>query len=57
MIFVKALYNSMDTGLESMQYMPLITPYEFNLNPETGIRENTPWVKVEYKKNHTIISK
>ncbi len=53
-VFVKALYGALDTGLEGAHSMPLLTPYVFEQNPTTGVRINNQWVKVNYNSDFTI---
>ena len=53
-LFVKSLYDAMETGLEGVRTMPLLTPYAFDTNNLTGIRINNQWIKVNYKSNFTI---
>ena len=53
-IFVKSLYGTMETGLEGVLSLPLLTPYAFEANPTSGVRINNQWVKVNYNSNFTI---
>lgn len=54
MVFVKALYGTIETGLEGVHSMPLLTPYTFDINEANGIRTNSQWIKVNYNSNFTI---
>ncbi len=53
-VFVKSLYDTMETGLEGAHSMPLLTPYSFETNPTTGLHINNQWIKVNYNSNFTI---
>ena len=53
-VFVKSLYGTMETGLEGVHSIPLLTPYAFESNPTTGVRINNQWIKVNYNSNFTI---
>ena len=53
-IFVKSLYGTMETALEGVLSLPLLTPYMFEMNPTSGVRVNNQWVKVNYNSNFTI---
>ena len=53
-LFVKALYGAMETGLEGVHSVPLLTPYIFETNEKTGVRINNQWVKVNYNSNFTV---
>ena len=53
-VFVKSLYGTMETGLEGVLSMPLLTPYVFEENNATGVRINSQWIKVNYNSNFTI---
>ena len=53
-VFVKALYNTIETGLEGTLSTPLLSPYAFEQNPTSGIRVNNQWIKVNYNSNFTI---
>lgn len=53
-LFVKALYNTMETGLEGVHSKPLLTPYTFEQNATTGVRTNNQWIKVNYNNDFTI---
>lgn len=53
-IFVKSLYGAMATGLEGAHLKPLLTPYIFEPNAESGVRINNQWIKVNYNSNFTI---
>lgn len=55
-MFVKALYNSMDSGMEGVTVQPLLTPYTFKKDSVSGLRVNSHWVKVRYHSNYTITS-
>ena len=55
-MFVKALYNSMDSGMEGVTVQPLLTPYTFKKDSVSGLRVNSQWVKVRYHSNYTITS-
>ena len=54
MIFVKGLYNSIDTGLEGTEYQPLLTPYKFEADSVSGVRVNTEWIKIVYNNDFSI---
>ena len=53
-VFVKALYNTIETGLEGTLSTHLLSPYAFEQNPTSGIRVNNQWIKVNYNSNFTI---
>ena len=53
-VFVKALYGAMETGLEGAHTKPLLTPYSFEPNSANGLRINNQWIKVNYNSNFTI---
>jgi hypothetical protein len=53
-VFVKSLYGAMESGLEGTHSLPLLTPYAFEGNPQSGIRINKEWIKVNYNSNFTI---
>ena len=53
-IFVKSLYGTMETALEGVLSLPLLTPYMFEMNPTSGVRVNNQRVKVNYNSNFTI---
>lgn len=53
-VFVKSLYGAMESGLEGIHSLPLLTPYAFEGNPQSGIRINKEWIKVNYNSNFTI---
>lgn len=53
-VFVQSLYGTMETGLEGVHSMPLLTPYTFDTNIANGLRINTQWIKVNYNSNFTI---
>ena len=53
-VFVKSLYGAMETGLEGVHQMPLLTPYAFETNGDRQIRINNQWIKVNYNSNFTI---
>ena len=53
-VFVKSLYGTMETGLEGVHAMPLLTPYIFEVDERTGLRINNQWIKVNYNSNFTI---
>ena len=55
-MFVKELYNSMDSGMEGVTVQPLLTPYTFKKDSVSGLRVNSQWVKVRYHSNYTITS-
>ena len=54
MIFVKELYNSIDTGLNGVEFKPLLTSYKFETDSVSGVRVNTEWMKIVYNPNYTI---
>ena len=54
MMFVKELYNSIDTGLEGVEFKPLLTPYKFEVDSVSGVRVNTEWVKIIYNSDFSI---
>jgi len=53
-IFVKALYGDIESGLEGAHYLPLLSPYTFEVESESGLHINSNWVKVNYNSNYTI---
>ena len=53
-VFVSALYGGLETGLEGVLSMPLLTPYVFEVDATSGIRKNNQWVRINYNSNYTI---
>ena len=53
-LFVRGLFESMDTAMEGIRQQPLLTPYRFERSGEGGVRVNGEWVKVMYHSNFTI---
>lgn len=53
-VFVKSLYGTMETGLEGVHSIPLLTPYTFETDATSGLRINNQWIKVNYNSNFTI---
>lgn len=53
-LFVRGLFESMDTAMEGIRQQPLLTPYRFERAVEGGVRVNGEWVKVMYHSNFTI---
>ncbi len=53
-VFVKALYGTIETGLEGVHSKPLLSPYTFEQNATTGVRTNNQWIKVNYNNDFTI---
>lgn len=53
-IFVKALYGDIESGLEGTHYLPLLSPYTFEVDKTSGVHINSNWVKVNYNSNYTI---
>ena len=53
-VFVKSLYGAKETGLEGAHLKPLLSPYSFESNAESGVRINNQWIKVNYNSNFTI---
>ena len=53
-VFIKSLYSAMEEGLAGNHFKPLLTPYTFELDGESGIFVNNQWVKVNYNHNFTI---
>ncbi len=53
-IFIKALYGDIESGLEGAHYLPLLSPYTFEVESESGLHINSNWVKVNYNSNYTI---
>ncbi len=53
-LFVRGLFESMDTAMEGIRQQPLLTPYRFERSGEGGVRVNNEWVKVMYHSNFTI---
>ena len=53
-LFVRGLFESMDTAMEGIRQQPLLTPYRFERSSEGGVRVNNEWVKVMYHSNYTI---
>jgi hypothetical protein len=51
-LFVRALFENIDNGLEGELLRPLLTPYRFS--SKGGVRVNSEWVKVMYHTNFTI---
>lgn len=54
MIFIRSLYNDMESGLEGLRYSPLLTPYIFIEESNSKVRTNSEWVRVNYNSNFTI---
>ena len=54
MVFVKALYGTIESNLEGAHLLPLISPYTFERDKESGLLVNSSWVKVNYNSNYTI---
>ena len=52
-LFVRALFENIDNGLEGELLRPLLTPYRFS-SKGGGVRVNSEWVKVMYHTNFTI---
>lgn len=52
-VFVRALFENIDTGLQTETIRPLLTPYRFEYK-YGGVRVNSEWVKVMYHNNYTI---
>ncbi len=52
-IFIKNLYSNLGT-LEGECVTPLQTPYRFVLDPQSRVRVNDEWVRVNYHNNFTI---
>lgn len=53
-LFVRGLFEGMDTAMEGIRQQPLLTPYRFERSSEGGVRVNNEWVKVMYHSNYTI---
>jgi ribosomal protein L10 len=53
-VFVSALYGGLDTGLEGVLSMPLLTPYVFDAGSSSGVRKNNQWIRVNYNSDFTI---
>jgi len=53
-VFIKSLYNTIETGLEGVHTTPLLTPYSFEVDTTSGVRINKQWTKVNYNSNFTI---
>ena len=53
-LFVRGLFEGMDTAMEGIRQQPLLTPYRFERSGEGGVRVNGEWVKVMYHSNFTI---
>lgn len=53
-VFVKSLYDTMETGMEGVHTKPLLTPYIFEQDQTSGVRVNNQWIKVNYNSNFTI---
>ena len=53
-LFVRGLFESMDTAMEGIRQQPLLTPYRFERSGEGGVIVNNEWVKVMYHSNFTI---
>lgn len=54
MVFVKALYDNIESGLEGAHFIPLLSPYTFETDAQSGLHINNSWVKVNYNSNYTI---
>ena len=54
MIFIRSLYNDMESGLEGLRYSPLLTPYIFIEDNNSKVRTNNEWIRVNYNSNFTI---
>ena len=53
-VFVKALYGTIESNLEGAHFLPLLSPYTFERDNESGVLINSSWVKVNYNSNYTI---
>ena len=53
-IFVNALFDSIENGLEGETLRPLATPYTFCIDEVSGLRINSEWSKVRYNEDFTI---
>ena len=53
-IFIRSLYDKIESSLEGAEFSPLQTPYTFVKDKDTGLRINNQWVRVNYNSNFTI---
>ena len=53
-IFVNALFDSIENGLEGETLRPLATPYTFCIDEVSGLHINSEWSKVRYNEDFTI---
>lgn len=53
-IFIRSLYDKIESSLEGAEFSPLQTPYTFVKDEDTGLRINNQWVRVNYNSNFTI---
>ncbi len=54
MIFIRALYDSIEHNLSGENFAPLQTPYHFIQDPKSGVHVNSEWIRVNYNNNFTI---
>ncbi len=54
MIFIRALYDSIEHNLSGENFAPLQTPYHFTQDPKSGVHVNSEWIRVNYNNNFTI---
>lgn len=54
MIFIRALYESIENNLNGSHLVPLQTPYHFIQDSQSGVHINNEWVRVNYNNNFTI---
>lgn len=54
MIFIRSLYDKIETGLANEQFIPLQTPYSFIEDENSGVRVNGEWIRINYNSNFTI---
>ena len=54
LIFIRSLYDKMESALENSRFSPLQTPYTFTKDSISNVRINEEWVRVNYNSNFTI---
>jgi LysM repeat protein len=53
-IFVNALYGSIENNLEGERLCPLVTPYTFHTDEVRGLHINSEWSKVHYNNDFKV---
>ena len=53
-IFVNALYGSIENNLEGKRLCPLVTPYTFHTDEVRGLHINSEWSKVHYNNDFKV---